>query len=399
MKNYAPACVIAILLILTTSPSFSQTQIETKVGLSLFDMNWVDGGENIDIKTAPGILLGAKIDFGLSNHFKLSTGLEVIQKGGDFRQFDTVYFRPNYVQIPIQFYYRNGGFFAGAGPYLGIGLGGRFKYLENGKLYNNPLTWNDDQDAIFKRADFGGTLETGYQLRKIRLTASYGFSLINNASAMFRDEYKVRHRNFGLSLGYVWGKSPLKSSLRLQYIVKAGLNLADMAVFAQDNEIDIKMTPGFLVGATAEFGLSRKLGLGLGLEVSQKGGIREGLDTIYFYPIYLQFPIQLFFHQGGFFAGAGPYLGIGAGGRVNIRESRSTTIETARFGNFPNADFNRLDVGAGLEIGYQFGRFRCSASYSLSLSNNAPEVYGDDLCIQHRVAGIVLGYVFVKKQE
>ncbi|MBK8555899.1 MAG: outer membrane beta-barrel protein [Lewinellaceae bacterium] len=399
MKNLLFAWTFAILALFAASNSYAQTQIETKVGLSLFDMNWVDGGQNIDIKMATGILLGAKIDFGLSDHLKLSTGLEVIQKGGDVRQFDTVYFRPNYLQIPVQLYYRQGGFFAGAGPYLGIGLGGRFKYLDNGKTYNFPLTWSADQDAIYQRVDIGGTLEAGYQLRKIRVTASYGFSMVNNASAMFRDENKVHHKNFGISLGYVWGKNPVKIALPVQLIAKAGLNIADMDINTNGKDIDIKTTPGFVVGTTAEFSLSRKLGLGLGLELSQKGGIREDLDTTYYYPIYLQFPVQLFFHHGGFFVGAGPYLGVGIGGSVNTRAMRSILIEQAEFNNTPRASFRRLDVGAGLEVGYQFGRFLTSASYSLSLSNNAPELYGDALNIRHRVFGISLGYVFKKKQE
>ena len=59
-------------------------------------------------------------------------------------------------------------------------------------------------------------------------------------------------------------------------------------------------------------------------------------------------------------------------------------------------DLSPLDFGAAIELGYEFGSLRATASYSLGLANALPKdaVEGTDIKAKHNVIGIALAYLF-----
>lgn len=181
------------------------------------------------------------------------------------------------------------------------------------------------------------------------------------------------------------------AAAQVKFAAKAGLNLA--RVVGDDDE-NVKLLPTFLVGGRAEFGLNDNLGLGVGLEVSGKGfkveemGISGALK-----PIYLQVPVQLFYQHNGFFAGFGPYVGFGIAGKAKI-EDISVDLD---FGNSTEDDVAPIDFGAGIELGYQFGAVRATASYNLGLTNIAPSDNADNYSWKNHVIGIAVAYLFGKK--
>ncbi len=179
------------------------------------------------------------------------------------------------------------------------------------------------------------------------------------------------------------------ASAQVRFGVKAGLNLANVSGDVNDT----KMLPTFMVGGQAEFGLSDAIGLGVGLQLQGKGfKVDVGGDNATTSPMYLQVPVYLTYRNSGFFGGVGPYVGFGIAGKSKFG-GESTDIS---FGSSENDDFSSLDFGAGLELGYEFGALRATASYNLGLSNAIPKDQADafDVSAKHNVIGIALAYLF-----
>lgn len=132
--------------------------------------------------------------------------------------------------------------------------------------------------------------------------------------------------------------------------------------------------PTFMVGAQVEFKVERNFGVNIGLQLQGKGARRaySGLfstkpnDNLY----YVQMPVHLNFKTGGFFAAAGPYLGIGLFGTSKIKGFKPEDIS---FGNGEFNDYSSLDFGLGTEIGYTFGSLRASAGFDWGLANTIPD--------------------------
>lgn len=178
------------------------------------------------------------------------------------------------------------------------------------------------------------------------------------------------------------------ASAQVRFGGKAGVNLATMTGDVED----AKMLVSFLVGARAEFGLSGNLGLGVGLELSGKGAKSEDSGvTATLNPMYLQIPIQLIYTNNGFFAGVGPYVGFGIAGKAKLEGGGLSVSDNIEFGN--DKDLAPLDFGAGLELGYEFGSIRATASYNLGLANVLPSDSRGDLSAKHSVIGIALAYL------
>ncbi len=169
--------------------------------------------------------------------------------------------------------------------------------------------------------------------------------------------------------------------------VKAGLNLATITGDVED----AKMLPTFMVGGVVEFDFTENVGLGVGLQLHGKGAKTDfGEDDLKINPLYLQVPIQVQYRNNGFFAGVGPYVGFGIAGKLKSGDFS----ENIEFGNGEDDNFAPLDFGAGLELGYEFGAFRATASYNLGLANIIPgDVAGDDSA-RNNVIGISLAYLF-----
>ena len=180
------------------------------------------------------------------------------------------------------------------------------------------------------------------------------------------------------------------ATAQVRFAAKAGLNLANVS---GDDIGNNKILPTFMVGGQAEFGLTDNLGLGVGLQLSGKGfKVEEAGFEGSANPLYLQVPVQLFYQNNGFFAGVGPYVGFGIAG--NAKSDGDS--ESINFGNDGEDDWAPLDFGAGLELGYQFGSLRATASYNLGLANVVPSEQADalDISIKNTVIGVALAYLF-----
>lgn len=207
---------------------------------------------------------------------------------------------------------------------------------------------------------------------------------------------------------------------------KAGLNLADVAYsddylrFAgvlSDGTVSSKMVVAYHVGAQMEFDINDAMGIGTGFQLNVKGNTLETEGVTFGIPytstnaeraMYLQVPLAFYYRKSGFYAGLGPYFGIGIGGksRITTRFADQTSKRSpgVTFGSGAGADFSTFDFGAGAELGYEIGPIRVSASYQQSIANAAPKDLvdagkesGQTFRFAHRVIGVAVAYLFGMK--
>ncbi len=226
------------------------------------------------------------------------------------------------------------------------------------------------------------------------------------------------------------------ASAQVRIGLKAGLNMAQVS-FSEDildaweNEdtlfgLEYRMLPAFHVGIHAEFDFTSKFGMGIGLQMSGKGYRSGGELSINFpmkkdltyslksTPLYLQAPIGLYFRSQHFFASAGGYIGLGLSGENKTKTKGDDAEITNEFEleftneydplieDNPAANYSPLDYGASVELGYEIGRIRVSASYQVGLSNTFSKDYVDfvkrvsnmDIQGRHRVIGVSVAYLF-----
>jgi hypothetical protein len=138
---------------------------------------------------------------------------------------DATYYRattnPYYIELPASLVFKSPTgpvkFFAGAGPYLGIGIAGKNK--TDGKLLGNSfhseqnIEWSNDDPStlnyeegagygIMKRFDYGINGIIGVEMEKSVLSVNYGYGLakLQSGNKSGSDE-KNKHRVLSLTLG------------------------------------------------------------------------------------------------------------------------------------------------------------------------------------------------------
>jgi len=110
----------------------------------------------------------------------------------DFRQWG--------MQVPVYFlgqtYTNSGKFYAGVGPYLGLGFDARYKDADK-DLYKKV---NDE--AAMNRWDFGLGALVGYEFQNgIQINAGYQLGLIDQLDAG-KDDATMRTQTVSLGVGY-----------------------------------------------------------------------------------------------------------------------------------------------------------------------------------------------------
>ena len=140
---------------------------------------------------------------------------------------DATYFRatsnPYYIEIPANFVLKSPGpirFFAGAGPYIAIGVAGHNKvdgkFLGTSFHSENDIEWSDDDPStldyeegagygIMKRFDYGLNGTAGIEMSHIVLAVNYGLGLAklqsgSNSSADDKNKHRVLSFTVGIKL-------------------------------------------------------------------------------------------------------------------------------------------------------------------------------------------------------
>lgn len=148
-----------------------------------------------------GPTLGGFVNIGLHPNFSIQpevmfyfrhSKMETGTTEDDFRQWG--------MQVPVYFlgqtYTSNGKFYAGVGPYLGLGFDARYKDADL-DLYKKV---NDKADM--NRWDFGLGALVGYEFQNgVQINAGYQLGLVDQLDAM-KDDAGMRVQTVSLGVGY-----------------------------------------------------------------------------------------------------------------------------------------------------------------------------------------------------
>lgn len=175
-------------------------------------------GISITSDSKVGFTIGVLADIALADQFVFQPGLNFTQKGSKlsvtegtdkFESKQTL----NYLEVPLNFLFQTeagtGKFFAGIGPGLGFGLGGKSKDKETIDGTTTESTedikfgTNVDTDH-YKPFEFSGNFLAGYELSNgVFVAANYNMGFSNLSIEGNGTSYKNRY--FGIRIGYKFG--------------------------------------------------------------------------------------------------------------------------------------------------------------------------------------------------
>lgn len=195
-KNLLCIC----MLLVVSSYSFSQkARVGIQVGGALSSIS-----EQDDIDSKFGFTGGLALDMPLSSHFIFQPQLNFVSNGGQSEGIVRV--NLNSLELPLNFMYRQNnkaGFFIGAGPFVGYGLGANIKVDGEETL---KLKYGNNSGDNVVRWNFGANVLAGYLLSnglQIALNYNMGFTDINGTHGVAVDDLsKPMTRYFGLRIGY-----------------------------------------------------------------------------------------------------------------------------------------------------------------------------------------------------
>ena len=229
-------CTIMKKFIFLILPSFillsanaQKTSAILRGGLNLANVSITESGRIDDAKTLTSFQVGIIGDINLADFIALQPGLLVTGKGSKTQSGDPAdpnYFRattnPIYIEIPLTLVLKApvGGdtkFFAGAGPYLAVGIAGKNKtegkFLGASFKNENDIEWSDDDPTTFdfeegagfgimKRFDYGLNGTAGVETKNVVLSVNYGLGLakLQSGSNSSEDD-KNKHRVLSFTIG------------------------------------------------------------------------------------------------------------------------------------------------------------------------------------------------------
>ncbi|MBC7946351.1 MAG: PorT family protein [Chitinophagaceae bacterium] len=223
--------VILSLGLMCLSVNFVNAQKSSAIlkgGVNLANVSISDDGDINDAKTLTSFQVGIVGDFKLLPFLYVQPGLLFTGKGtktqsGD--EGDANWYRassnPYYLEVPVNLVFKTPTgpvkFFAGAGPYLGIGIAGKNKvkgailgtnFTSEEKIEfsnDDPSTLNQEEGAGFgllKRFDYGLNGLVGIETKSMVLSANYGLGLAKLQSGTESDsDNNNKHRVLSFTVG------------------------------------------------------------------------------------------------------------------------------------------------------------------------------------------------------
>lgn len=225
-------CSALFSLLLITSTSQAQEKKSSFIlrgGANFANVSINNDGDVDDAKSLTTFQLGFIADLKLAPILYLQPGILFTGKGtktqtGD--EDDATWYKattnPYYIEVPVNLVFKTPGkhtrFFAGAGPYLGIGIAGKNKVrgslLGTDFSSEEKIEWSDDDPTtldfeegagfgILKRFDYGLNGLIGIETSNLVLGAHYGLGLAKLQSGSDSgDDNNNKHRVFSVTLGF-----------------------------------------------------------------------------------------------------------------------------------------------------------------------------------------------------
>ncbi|TFH36209.1 MAG: PorT family protein [Bacteroidia bacterium] len=213
--------LLVILLSFLSYQAFGQ-KYGIRGGFNLANQVWQEDGDtySADFKSKPGFHIGGIIEFPFTDLLSLETGLILDTKGLNWKEGDSGFsYEENYslyyldVPVVLKAVIEVGGsigVYAVAGPYFGMGLSGKSKWVyestggdESGE---DKVEWGSDPEIDhFKRPDFGLTFGGGVDIKGIQVGVTYDLGLAN-ISSYTDNNAKINNRVLRITGCYWFGK-------------------------------------------------------------------------------------------------------------------------------------------------------------------------------------------------
>jgi hypothetical protein len=239
MKKINVCIILAILISLT---GFSQARFGLLAGGHLGTVSIEDDGkEEPGKKSNFGFRFGAIAQIPISDQFSFMPGLNYVSKGGKYELNEVENLgggitmtttgeqkiTTSFIEVPLNFAYTGssdqGGFFAGLGPVISLGISGKFKGNQtittvipgfptqtSSADFDADIKFDGKKDATddkihLKGLEFGGNIFAGYMMSNglfVKALYNTGFA---NLSPEDKTSFKTSY--FGISIGFLFGSS------------------------------------------------------------------------------------------------------------------------------------------------------------------------------------------------
>jgi len=157
-----------------------------------------------------GFQIGVVADYPLLEAVSIQPGILFTTQGAKSEASSGSYkakvtFNLNYIQIPINLQIRGKNRLLQAGPYLGYGIGGKYKAeISQGTTKvsdSRKIKWGSGDDADFRAFDFGLGLGAGLYIGNLQAVLGLNYGLV-------KLDPDVDAKNIGLTLTatYLFGK-------------------------------------------------------------------------------------------------------------------------------------------------------------------------------------------------
>ncbi len=213
------------------SSVYAQSGLTVKAGINLANVSVTDNGRVDDANALTSFQVGVTGDVHLGGPMYLQPGIFYTGKGSKVQNGDPSsypYYKatsnPKYIEVPLNVVFKApiGGetkFFAGAGPYLGVGINGKNK-VEGKNIIgvgfksesdiefsdDDPTTLNYEEGAglgIVKRFDYGLNGIAGIEARTVVLSVGYGYGLAKlQSGGNNTEDNNNKHRVLSVTLGF-----------------------------------------------------------------------------------------------------------------------------------------------------------------------------------------------------
>ncbi len=222
--------IIVPLFFILLNGNAQRSSIILRGGLNLANVTISEDGRVDDAKNLASFQAGFIGDISLGKFISLQPGLLVTGKGSKTQSgepTDANYFKattnPIYLEVPLNLVFKFGAndgpnFFAGAGPYIAIGIAGKNKtegkFLGTAFSNENDIDWSDDDPTtldyeegagfgIMKRFDYGLNGTAGIDLKKAVLSVNYGLGLAKlQSGSESSDDENNKHRVLSFTIGF-----------------------------------------------------------------------------------------------------------------------------------------------------------------------------------------------------
>jgi hypothetical protein len=220
MKSKVLLFAFAATALTLTSKAQDKTTFGVRAGVNFTNLTGDDGdGHDLDNKIKPGFNIGVNAEIPIAQDFFLQPGLLFTTKGAKGNDEGIVNksrLKLSYLEVPINLLYKPtlgaGKLLLGFGPYIAMGVGGKFEY-GNGNYDNSykvkfksDVKASDPDDKYYlKGLDFGGNLLVGYELSSkisAQLNAQLGMTNLSPKFEGKKPEDKIKNSAFGISIGY-----------------------------------------------------------------------------------------------------------------------------------------------------------------------------------------------------